>query len=166
VTATTTEIHAPRHVVFDALVDPTTYPSWLVGAQTIRGVDDAWPEEGTSFRHVIGVPPLLVPGSTTSMLVVPGRRLDLRAGMGPFGAAAVSFQLTDTATGGTRVEVDERFVAGPGGVRLAVGAARGQRARLGSQRDVAGGARRPGGAPGPLVTPVAEVRTGSACRSL
>ncbi len=114
-TTTTTEIDAPRDVVFAALADPGTYPDWLVGARTIRSVDDEWPEEGAAFRHVIGVPPLVVPGSTTSTNVVPGRRLDLRAGMGPFGAAQVSFRLSDTATGGTRVDVDERFVAGPAG---------------------------------------------------
>ena len=115
-TATATaEIDAPRDVVFATIADARTYPEWLVGAQTIRSVDAAWPEEGSAFRHVIGVPPLVVAGSTTSTYVDPGRRLDLRAGMGPLGAGRVSFRLSDTATGGTRVEVDERFVAGPAG---------------------------------------------------
>jgi len=35
--------------------------------------------------------------------------------MGFLGAAQVSFRLFDSASGGTRVEVDERFVAGPAG---------------------------------------------------
>ncbi len=114
-TATSIEIDAPRPAVFGVIADPTTYPDWLVGARTIRSVDDEWPEEGSAFRHVIGVAPVVVPGSTTSIRVEPGRRLDLRAGMGPLGAAEVSFRLSDTPTGGTLVEVDERFVAGPAG---------------------------------------------------
>jgi uncharacterized protein YndB with AHSA1/START domain len=107
------EVDAPREAVFRTIADPTTYPDWLVGARAIRSVDDDWPEEGSEFRHVIGFPPLLVPGSTTSHGVEPGRCLELRAGMGPFGAAMVRFELSDTATGGTRIEVIERFVAGP-----------------------------------------------------
>ena len=114
-TKAVSEINAPRDVVFATIADPSTYPDWLVGAQTIRSVDDAWPDEGSAFRHVIGVPPLVVRGSTTSTCVEPGRRLDLRAGMGFLGAAQVSFRLFDSASGGTRVEVDERFVAGPAG---------------------------------------------------
>lgn len=114
-TTTSVDVDAARETVFRVIADPSTYPDWLVGARTIRSVDDAWPEEGSAFRHVIGVAPVVVPGSTTSMHVDPGRRLDLRAGMGPLGAAEVSFRLSDTPTGGTRVEVDERFVAGPAG---------------------------------------------------
>jgi len=81
----------------------------------VADLDDAWPEEGSTFRHVIGLPPLAVPGSTTATHVEHGRRLDLRAGMGPLGAAEVSFRLFNAPSGGTHVEVHERFVAGPAG---------------------------------------------------
>ena len=107
------EVDASRDAVYRTIADPRTYPDWLVGARAIRSVDDEWPEEGSAFRHVIGFPPVLVPGSTTSYGIEPGRCLELRAGMGPLGAAMVRFQLTDTATGGTRIEVVEDFVAGP-----------------------------------------------------
>jgi uncharacterized protein YndB with AHSA1/START domain len=107
------EVDAPRVVVFRTIADPTTYPDWLVGARAIRSVDADWPGEGSAFRHVIGFPPLFIPGSTTSKGVERDRSLELRAGMGPLGAAFVRFDLSDTASGGTRIEVAERFVAGP-----------------------------------------------------
>ena len=39
---------------FNVLVDPTTYPSWLVGAEEIRAVSDDWPAVGSRFNHVVG----------------------------------------------------------------------------------------------------------------
>lgn len=101
--------------VFDALVDPESYPSWLVGAQAIRSVDPEWPAPGSSFRHVIGVPPLLVPGSSTVRVLTPPTELVLAAGMGLLGEATVRFRLREDAAGRTWVRVDERFVAGPAG---------------------------------------------------
>jgi uncharacterized protein YndB with AHSA1/START domain len=114
---TTTSVLVQRSIgsVFDAVVDPESYPSWLVGARTIRGVDPDWPAVGSSFRHVIGVPPLLVPGSSTVRLVRRPTEFVLGAGMGPLGEAVVHFRLSERASGSTSVEVDERFVAGPAG---------------------------------------------------
>lgn len=114
-TATSLEISAPRAAVFAAIIDPLTYPEWLLGARTIRDVDDGWPRPGTAFRHVIGFPPVLIPGSSTSRRVVPDELFELGAGMGPLGEARVRFSLRDASSGGTVVEVDEQFVAGPAG---------------------------------------------------
>jgi uncharacterized protein YndB with AHSA1/START domain len=114
-TTSSLRFDCPIEQVFDALVDPVGYPSWLVGAQAIRSVDRAWPAPGSSFRHVIGVPPLLVPGSSTVRALTPPTELVLAAGMGFLGEATVRFRLREDAAGGTVVRVDERFVAGPAG---------------------------------------------------
>jgi uncharacterized protein YndB with AHSA1/START domain len=115
VTTTAVSVDADPEQVFAVLVDVAGYPDWLVGARAVRGVDADWPAEGSAFRHVIGVPPLLIPGSTTATVTDAPRRLELRAGMGPLGAAEVRFGLRPRADGGTDLSVDERFVAGPAG---------------------------------------------------
>jgi uncharacterized protein YndB with AHSA1/START domain len=114
-TTSSLRFDCPIERVFDALVDPEGYPSWLVGAQAIRSVDADWPAPGSTFRHVIGVPPLLVPGSSTVRVLTPPTELVLGAGMGFLGEATVRFRLSEDAAGGTVVRVDERFVAGPVG---------------------------------------------------
>ncbi|MFN8050152.1 MAG: SRPBCC domain-containing protein [Acidimicrobiales bacterium] len=86
--------------------DPSTYPSWLVGAKEIRHVDRRWPEVGTTFKHRIGLGPLRVPGTTTVRVAEPPSRLVLGAGMGPMGEARVEFVLRE-ADGGTEVTVHE-----------------------------------------------------------
>jgi hypothetical protein len=64
---------------------------------------------------VIGVPPVVVPGSSTVHLLEPPSRFVLRAGMGPFGAAVVEFRVTALAPDRSRIEISEQFVAGPAG---------------------------------------------------
>lgn len=101
--------------VFEALLDPEGYPSWLVGARSIRSIDPDWPAPGSAFRHVIGVPPLLVPGSSTVRILTPPTQLVLGAGMGPLGEATVDFRVREHGPGRSCVVVDESFVAGPAG---------------------------------------------------
>lgn len=88
------------------VADAIRYPDWLVGAQAIREIDDEWPQTGSMFRHRIGWGPLSLIGSTSVRRAEPPRRLDLGAGMGPFGEALVSFRLSETP-GGTRVSILE-----------------------------------------------------------
>jgi uncharacterized protein YndB with AHSA1/START domain len=104
-------IEATREQVFDVLVDPTTYPEWLVGAQRIRSVDPDWPRPGSEFRHRIGVGPLAVPGSTTIRRLREPHELVLAAGMGPFGEAAVRFVL-DAVADGTEATIEEEPAKG------------------------------------------------------
>lgn len=110
--ANTVLIEAPPQRVFDVLVDPRTYPEWLVGAQHIRAVDDAWPAPGAQFHHRIGVGPLTVPGSTSVRRSDAPHELVLAAGMGPFGEASVRFVLEQVGDG-TEVTVEEEPVRGP-----------------------------------------------------
>ena len=44
-------IPQPVDAVFAAVVDPETYPHWLVGARDMRRVEDRWPEVGSRFHH-------------------------------------------------------------------------------------------------------------------
>ena len=100
------EIEATPGVVFAVLVDPRTYPSWLVGAQTIRSVDDEWPKAGSAFRHRIGFGPAVIAGSTSIRRIEDDRLLELGAGMGPLGEALVRFTV-EPSDGGSTVTVEE-----------------------------------------------------------
>ena len=100
-------IQAPVARVFEQLLDATSYPEWLVGAQAITHVDEHWPSVGASFHHRIGAGPLRVPGSTTIAELVPDRTLVLRAGMGPLGEAEVRFALEPDGAE-TVIEMEER----------------------------------------------------------
>ena len=100
-------IEATPERVFAQLLDATSYPDWLVGAQAITHVDDSWPSVGASFHHRIGAGPLRLPGSTTIAELEPARTLVLRAGMGPLGEAQVRFALSRDGDA-TVLEMDER----------------------------------------------------------
>ena len=97
--------------VFAALTDPYTYPQWLVGCRKIRGVDDGWPEAGTSFHHRVGlVGPLTLADRTKVIEVEPCRHLALEVMARPFIRARVDFVLSAgrTASGvGTRISLSE-----------------------------------------------------------
>lgn len=111
--STTSElIEAPPEQVFAVLVDPTTYPRWLVGAQRIRSVDENWPEVGSTFRHTIGLGPVRVAGSTSVRRCREPEELVLAAGMGPLGEASVRFEL-EPAPEGTLVRLEEEPARGP-----------------------------------------------------
>lgn len=99
VSRNTQPIRATPEEVFAVLTDPTTYPRWLVGAQRIDHVQDDWPEPGAKFFHRIGVGPAVVLGSTTVRTHEQPHRLDLAAGMGPLGEAAVWFRVEPTDDG-------------------------------------------------------------------
>jgi uncharacterized protein YndB with AHSA1/START domain len=100
------EIPASPEEIFAVLVDPTTYPDWLVGAQRIRAVDEDWPAVGSSFQHTIGWGPWRLQGSTSVRRCAPSKELVLGAGMGPLGEASVRFLVTRSG-GGTVVELQE-----------------------------------------------------------
>lgn len=120
--ATATElIAASPDAVFEVLVDPTTYPVWLMGARQVPRVEPRWPAVGSSFGHRIGWGPLRIPGSTSVRRCEPNRELVLAAGMGPLGEASVRFELEAVADG-TVVHFEE--LPARGLVRLAWTAAR------------------------------------------
>lgn len=101
-------IRAPIDVVFDVVVEPRTYPEWLVGARDIRAVDAGWPTPGTQFHHRVGVAgPLTVADTTLSLRVERPRLLELEVRVRPFGRGRVVFTLTPLADDRTEVVIDE-----------------------------------------------------------
>lgn len=101
------EIDAPVERVFDELTDPRTYPDWLVGAKRIRSVDGGWPRAGTAFHHTVGIGPFTVSDRTTVLDVHRPNRLHLDTGVGPFGAARVTFTVEAVSASRTRVTIEE-----------------------------------------------------------
>jgi uncharacterized protein YndB with AHSA1/START domain len=79
--------------VWEALIDPRTYPAWLVGASDIRDVDDDWPRVGSRFHHRVGVSPLTIADSTELRAAEPPRMLRLAVRARPFISAVVTFEL-------------------------------------------------------------------------
>ncbi len=61
---TSREIEAGARQAFAVLIDPESYPRWLVGARAVRGVDPAWPKPGSKFHHVVGFGPLRIADSS------------------------------------------------------------------------------------------------------
>jgi uncharacterized protein YndB with AHSA1/START domain len=103
-------IPSPINEVFAALVDPETYPHWLVGAQDIRAVDDTWPAPGSAFHHRIGLAgPLKVADLTKVIDIDEPHRLSLEVRARPLGRGRATFTLDDTTENGsgTVVELDE-----------------------------------------------------------
>jgi len=102
-------IDASPAIVFGVIVDPTTYPEWLAGAQHIRKVDPNWPENGARFHHTVGVGPLRLRDHTAVVSSDPPSELILEAHLGPLGSALVRFRLRegDESANSTIVELEE-----------------------------------------------------------
>ena len=82
-------IERPIKDVFAALIEPHTYPHWLVGAQEIRDIDDDWPSPGSAFHHRVGlVGPLTVADLTKVIGIEEPRRLSLEVPPGHWGEGA------------------------------------------------------------------------------
>jgi uncharacterized protein YndB with AHSA1/START domain len=99
-------IEADRDTVWGAVVDPRTYPEWLVGAKLIRAVDPAWPAPGSRFDHRVGFGPVAFDDHTTVVEVDPGRLLVLRIRATFALQAVVRFELEDDP-GGTHIRFEE-----------------------------------------------------------
>jgi len=94
-TRTTAAALLTPEAVYAALIDPRTYPEWLVGCRTIRAVDDGWPAPGTRFHHRVGlVGPVTVDDNSEVLAAEPPRHLALEVRFRPFGRGRVDFWLT------------------------------------------------------------------------
>lgn len=103
---TSRTLAAPRSAVWDVLIDPHTYPDWLIGAASIRDVDDTWPSPGSRFHHRVGLGWLAIPDHSSVLDIDPGRLLRLEVKARPLVSAVVTFVLVSDATG-TVVAVEE-----------------------------------------------------------
>jgi uncharacterized protein YndB with AHSA1/START domain len=87
-------VQVPPERVWEVLSDPTTYPTWLVGAQEIRWVDPDFPAPGTEFGHEVGASDdVSVADRTTAIAVEPGRCLELEVKARPFLRGRVRFTI-------------------------------------------------------------------------
>lgn len=87
------EFEFTAHEVFAVVVDPNTYPEWLVGAADMRGVDDDWPQPGSRFHHRVGFRPFTLADSTELLAVEPDRLLRLGVRARPLISAIATFTL-------------------------------------------------------------------------
>ena len=90
---TSREMRASATRAFSVLVDPETYPHWLVGATEIRDVDDAWPAAGSTFKHVVGFGPFRIPDGTEVLEIHDGELLRLKVRARPFIWAVATFRV-------------------------------------------------------------------------
>jgi len=97
----------PAEHLFQVLIEPETYPSWLVGAKNIREVSPNWPQPGSYFKHTVGFGPLAIPDRTTSRRLEPSRLLELFVRARPLIEATVRFEITDVAGGCELVMTEE-----------------------------------------------------------
>ena len=108
-------VRAAAERVWDVLTDGWLYPSWVVGATRMRGVDDDWPKVGSRLHHSFGVWPLVIDDNTEVLEVEEPRRLVLKARGWPLGEARVVLELQPHDEGrATEVMIDETVVSGPG----------------------------------------------------
>lgn len=93
------EVAASPASVMDVLLDPHTYPDWLVGCKDIRAVDEGWPAPGTAFHHSVGMGPITVKDNTKLVDLQRPDWLVLEARLRPVGVARVRFDLRPSPQG-------------------------------------------------------------------
>jgi uncharacterized protein YndB with AHSA1/START domain len=103
---TRTRITASPDEVFAALANPENYGDWVVGSDTIRDADPAWPKVGSRFHHRIGFGPLKVSDHTEVLEVEAPHRLVMHARARPLGTAKITMLLAERS-GGTLVTMIE-----------------------------------------------------------
>jgi uncharacterized protein YndB with AHSA1/START domain len=114
---TRTQIAASPDEVFAALANPENYGDWVVGSDTVRDADPAWPKVGSRFHHRIGFGLLKLNDYTEVLEVEAPRRLVMHARARPLATAKITMLLAEH-DGGTQVTMTE--VAGDGFSRLAL----------------------------------------------
>ena len=99
--------------VWGCLADGWAYPTFVVGASSMRAVDPGWPADGAVLHHSVGAWPLLIQDTTSVVSADPPRRLELQARGWPAGEARVVFELAEQDDG-TLVSLSEDATNGPG----------------------------------------------------
>ncbi len=95
---TSREFAASPADVFAVLVDPESYPYWLIGTDRIRDVDSNWPAIGSKFHHVVGFGPLKIADDTEVIDIEDGRMLQLKVRARPLISAVATFRVVGEAT--------------------------------------------------------------------
>ena len=97
----------PPEQVFEHVTNPWEYPKWLLGASTMRDVDDDWPTVGSNFHHRVGFGPLKVNDRSQVLDIDPPRRLVLLVKATPLVQGKVVFTVEPDGTGGTALTLEE-----------------------------------------------------------
>lgn len=105
-------LDTPMSSVFSVLADPPRYERFVVGNARVRRFDPRWPEEGSEFAHSLGVRPLVMHDTTTSLATDHRSFLVLLTRMSFMGATITSFVL-HPREGGTLMEIREEPIWGP-----------------------------------------------------
>lgn len=105
-------IEAEPDDVLAVLTDGWTYSGWVVGASTIRAVDDKFPQPGSRVHHSVGSWPVLISDTTHVLEYEPGYRLKLEARGWPLGQATVEITV-ETHPRGSLVTMTEDASQGP-----------------------------------------------------
>jgi hypothetical protein len=87
------EFDASTDDLFAVLIDPVTYPEWLVGTKAVRTVSPDWPAPGSSFTHTVGFGPIAVRDRTTAREIDAPRMLELFVRARPAIQAHVRFEI-------------------------------------------------------------------------
>ena len=85
--------------LFDTLVNPDTYPHWLVGTRHIRDVSATWPQPSSYFKHTVGFGPIAIPDRTTVRKIDPARMLEMLVRARPLLEAVVRFDVAPAPAG-------------------------------------------------------------------
>jgi uncharacterized protein YndB with AHSA1/START domain len=109
----TREISASPAEVWEILADGWLYPSWVVGASRMRGVDADWPAQDSTLHHSVGVWPLLINDTSTVLRCRPAEELEMNARGWPGGEAIVTLKIEPRDGGGSRVTMIEDASHGP-----------------------------------------------------
>ena len=87
--------------LFDTLVNPDTYPQWLVGTRHIREVSADWPQPASYLKHTVGFGPIAIPDRTTVRAIDRATMLELLVRARPVIEAVVRFEVLPTVSGCT-----------------------------------------------------------------
>src|SRR5687768_8153983 len=96
------ELPASPEQVFEVLIDPYSFPKWVMGAKRIRGVDPDWPRPGSAFHHASGAGgDVTVKDKTELITMNPPLSLVLQAYLRPLGIVRIRIELDRGSSDGT-----------------------------------------------------------------
>jgi uncharacterized protein YndB with AHSA1/START domain len=96
------ELPASPEQVFAVLIDPYSFPKWVMGAKRIRGVDPDWPRPGSAFHHASGAGGELTVKDKTELITMnPPTSLVLQAYLRPLGIVRIRMLLEQGSKEGT-----------------------------------------------------------------
>jgi len=97
----------PPKKVFEHITNPWEYPKWLLGASTMRDVDDDFPAVGSNFHHRVGVGPLKINDRSQVLEVEQDRKLVLLVKARPVFQGKVTFTIEPQSDGGSLLTIEE-----------------------------------------------------------